>query len=182
MKSETVTASSASCGTATSARRSAHTATWTWRTCARRWPRCADVGACAPAMPSEEPSRTLAAFGFVNGLLPGVTESGKTKGRRSGFPLRRPALQMEREMGFERLRRWVNSSRRDAPLPFIAARPFEFPVRSRSTWSRPVPALGAWAGHMWGTWAAFLARVAGVPRLSGSHPTRCRRVPWPLGD
>ena len=58
---------------------------------------------------------------------------------------------MEREKGFERFRRWVNYSKRDAPLPFIAAEPFAFPVPSRSTWSRPVPAFGAAAGHMWGT-------------------------------
>jgi len=58
---------------------------------------------------------------------------------------------MEREKGFERFRRWVNYSKQDAPLPFIAARPFDFPVPSRSRWSRPVPALGAAAGHMWGT-------------------------------
>jgi hypothetical protein len=59
--------------------------------------------------------------------------------------------QMEREKGFEWFRRRVNYSKQDAPLPFIAAEPFAFSVPSRSTWSRPVPALGAAAGHMWGT-------------------------------
>jgi hypothetical protein len=69
----------------------------------------ADAGACAPTMPSEEPSRAVAATGLVTRLLPDVTESGKTKGRTSGFPLRRPALQMEREKGFEVFRR-VNAN------------------------------------------------------------------------
>ena len=35
---------------------------------------------------------------------------------------------MEREKGFERFRRWVNYSKQDAPLPFIAAEPFAFPI------------------------------------------------------
>jgi hypothetical protein len=58
---------------------------------------------------------------------------------------------MEREKGFERFRRCVNNLKQDAPLLFIAVEPFAFSVPSRSTWSRPVPALGAAAGHMWGT-------------------------------
>jgi hypothetical protein len=58
---------------------------------------------------------------------------------------------MEREKGFERIRPSVNYSKQDALLPFIAAEPFAFPVPPRSTWSRHVPALGAAAGHMWGT-------------------------------
>jgi hypothetical protein len=58
---------------------------------------------------------------------------------------------MEREKGFERFRRTVNYFKQDALLPVIAVEPLAFPVPSRSTWSRSVPALGAAAGHMWGT-------------------------------
>jgi hypothetical protein len=53
----------------------------------------------------------------------------------------------------------VNYSKQDAPLPFITARPFTFPVPPRSTWSRPVPAFGAAAGHMWGTWLALRSNL-----------------------
>jgi hypothetical protein len=71
---------------------------------------------------------------------------------------------MEREKGFERFRRWVNYSKQDAPLPFIIARPFTFPVPSRSTRSHLVPALGAAAGHMWGTWKTPITKVSLRPR------------------
>ncbi len=58
---------------------------------------------------------------------------------------------MEREKGFERCRRWVNILRQDASLPLNSPSPFAIPVPTRSTRSRPVPAFGAAAGHMWGT-------------------------------
>ena len=51
-------------------------------------------------MRAEDPQRAAVAA-FVTRLLPDVTEGEKKKGRGSGFPLERPALQMEREKGFE---------------------------------------------------------------------------------
>lgn len=59
-----------------------------------------DVGDCAPRA-REARSEPALERELVTRLLPELTEGGKSKGRSSGFPLERPALQMEREKGFE---------------------------------------------------------------------------------
>src|SRR5689334_12728829 len=92
---------------------------------------------------------------------------------------------MEREKGFERFLRRVNNLKQDAPLPFTAAKPVEFPVPSRSTWSRPVPALGAAAGHMWGTYGTrglpaprTVHRPSATVGPAASTREWHRRAPW----
>jgi hypothetical protein len=59
-----------------------------------------DVGGSAPRGREARAERALRAL--VTRLLPALTDPERTKGRSPGFPLRHPALQMEREKGFER--------------------------------------------------------------------------------
>jgi integrase len=96
----TRTACSASCATATCGRRSGlmHLDVEDLRSAVATLP--SDVGGSAPSVRTDD-SRRGAAGEFVTGLLPAELKHEKAKGRSSGFPLERPALQMEREKGFE---------------------------------------------------------------------------------